>query len=134
MFSVPENTCQGLSPWTPSETNREAKSWGGRRADPVRSPPGFHHKRVRFLPTMSARSRRQPPCQCDSISCHLSLRNPSLPAGIIVTGATPTGESGDRHPQCQLKRVSSAARATKKWGRSRHSLPLPTGAEQGFVH
>ena len=31
----------GVSPWTPSETNREAKSWGGQRADPVRSPPVF---------------------------------------------------------------------------------------------
>ena len=62
------------------------------------------------------------------------LRNPSLPAGIIETGATPTGESGDRHPQCALKRVSSAARGTKKWGRSRHSLPLPTDAEQGWVY
>ena len=28
MFSGTENTCQGASPWTPSETNREAKSWG----------------------------------------------------------------------------------------------------------
>ena len=28
MFSVPENYLPGVSPWTPSETNREAKSWG----------------------------------------------------------------------------------------------------------
>ena len=28
MFSVPENYLPGASHWTPSETNREAKSWG----------------------------------------------------------------------------------------------------------
>ena len=31
MFSVSENYLPGASPWTPSETNREAKSWGVRR-------------------------------------------------------------------------------------------------------
>ena len=50
MFSVLENTCQGASPWTPPETNREAKSWGGRRADPGRSSPVFTLKGFDFFP------------------------------------------------------------------------------------
>ena len=111
---------------------REARAHRGpsapQRGSPIRSEMDSKY---------SARSRRQAPRRRgkhDSISCPISLRNPSLPAGIIVTGATPTGASGDRHPQCQLKRVSRAARATKKWGRSRHSLPLPTDAEQGWVY
>ena len=92
MFSIPENTCQGLPPG-PQERNREAKSWGGRRADPVLSPPGFHHKGFDFFPPcrLGRGGNRQDKKEENVTPFHAvsTLRNPSLPAGIIVAGATP---------------------------------------------
>ena len=123
MFSVSENTCQGRA-LDPPETNREAKPWGGRRADPVRSPLGFHHKRVRFLPTMPARSRRQPPGQCDSISCRIIPPESEPSRRDYCDGSDP--HRGERRPTPAMSIEKGVARRTrhKKVG-SLPSLPPP---------
>ena len=65
-----------------------------------------------------------PPGQCDSISCPISLRNPSLPAGIIVTGATPPVGRAGPDPVMRISTgVQGRTRHDLGGGRSRHCTP-----------
>ena len=109
----------------------EAKSWGGRRSDPFRSPPVFTIKGFDFFPPYRAGRGGNRQVNVTPFHAGSFLRNPSLPAGIIVAGATSPWGVLDRTPQCPLQRGARAERDTKQGGRSRHFPPPPTGAEAG---
>ena len=98
MFSVPENTCQGLPPG-PLRRRTGRRNHGAVGA-PIRSDllPVFTIKGFDFFPPCPP--GRDGNRQVNVIPFHAGsfLRNPSLPAGIIETGATPSWGGLDRTP------------------------------------
>ena len=97
MFSVPENTCQGLPPGPPRR--RTGRRNHGAVGAPIRSdlPPVFTIKGFGFFsPCRLGRGGHR---QVNVTPFHAGsfLWNPSLPARIIVTGATPPWGGRHRH-------------------------------------
>ena len=88
-------------------------------------------KRTRNIPGDRGRNREDRQENMPQFHRPLHLQTSSLPAGITVAGATPHWGGVHVPPECNLKRGSRDARATKRWGRSRHSLPLWIGAQKG---
>ena len=111
----------GQAPFDPPrETNREMKSWGAGR---VRSPPPvFTIKGFDFFPPCRHGRGGNRPVNVTPFHAVSLLRNPSLPAGIIVAGAVPFGVDGSRPPRWNIARGSGAAR-DKKGGAAPATLP-----------
>ena len=89
-------------------------------------------KRAQKIPRGRGRHRQDKEENMTPFHARSAPRTPSLPARIIVTGATSPWECGTRPPRCQLIRGSGAVRAPKNGGgRSRHPPPPAQHSNQG---